>query len=135
MRKECKWGDRCKFRHLYDNVEGHRHDKNYDHYGNNHLTGDQNNYRYGDSLDDSWKFVRLNGRHQNKREPHTPNIRKNYNINNKHIYSETYRGYNSHLNSHQGSQMNHSNGKKTIKTETIVKVPRWIIQMKSSIRM
>ena len=122
MRKVCKWGDRCKFRHIYNNVQGHshesngrRHDRNHDHYGNNHLTGDQNGYRYGDGPDDPWDYVRPNGRHQNKREPHNPNSRRNYNINNKHIYSDTHRGYNSHLNSHQGSQMNHSNGKKQSK--------------------
>ena len=104
--------DRCKFRHIDNNVQGHshksngrRHDRNYDHYGNNHLTGDQNNYRYGDGPDDPWRYVQLNGRHQNKRVLHNPNIHKNYNINNKHIYSDAYGGYKSHVNSFQGPQM------------------------------
>ena len=82
--------------------------RHYDHYGNNHLTGDQNNYRYGDGLDDPWSYVWPNGRHQNKWAPHNPNIHKNYNINNKQVYNDAYGG---HVNSHQSLQMNHSKEK------------------------
>ena len=60
---------------------------------------------------DDRNYVQSNGRHLNKRESDNPNIRRNYNINNKHINSDTYRGYNSHSNSHRGSQMNHPNVK------------------------
>ena len=56
---------------------------------------------------DDRNYVQSNGRHLNKRESDYPNFRRN----NKHINSDTYRGYNSHSNSHRGSQMNHSNGK------------------------
>ena len=97
--KVCNWGADCKFRHLKEDVQ------DYEHRGN-HLSRGQNHHRYGD---DPWSNVRPNGRNQNKREPHNRNIRKNYNINGEHTYSGTYRGHNSHLNSHQGSQMNHPN--------------------------
>ena len=115
--KVCKWGERCKFRHLYNDVQGHshennkrRHDRHYDHYGN-HLTSSQNNYRYRDGPNDSWSYVRSDGKHQNKRASYNPNIHKNHNINNKHVYSDVYEGYRNHTNSHQGPQMDHPNEK------------------------
>ena len=112
MRRVCKWGEVCKFRHIYtyNDVQGqsyennkNRHDRHHDHYGNNHLTGDQNNYG-----------------HQNKRAPHNPNTHKNYNINSKQIYRKAYGDYKGHVNSHhsyekhntnnrQGPQINHLN--------------------------
>ena len=104
------------FRHLYNGVQGHGHannkhrqDSHYDHYGNHYdHYGDQNNYRYGDGPDDPWRYVRPNGRHQNKRALHNQNTHKNYNINNKQVYSDAYGG---HANSHQSLQMHHSKEK------------------------
>merc|ERR1711913_194858 len=114
--KVCSWGEGCKFRHLLNDVQGHSHENNkhrqdshYKHYGNHYdHYGDQNNYRYGDGPDDPWSYVRPNGRHQNKRALHNQNIHKNYNINNKQVYSDAYGG---HVNSHQGLQMHHSKEK------------------------
>ena len=111
-------GGKCKFRHLYNDVQRYSHENNkcrydryYDHYDKNHLTGGQNSYRYGDGSNDSWSYVRPDGRHQNKRASHNPNIHKNHNKNNKHVYSDVYGGYRNHANNHQNPQINHSNEK------------------------
>ena len=84
-------GGKCKFRHLYNDVQGYghennkrRHDSHYDHYGNL-LTSSQNNYSYGDGPIDSWSYARSDGRHHNKQASNGPDIYKNHNINNKHV--------------------------------------------------
>ena len=76
----CKWGAECKFRHVYNDVQGYGHennkrrrDSNYDHY-DNRLIRSQNSYRYGDGPNDSWSYVRLDGRHQNKQASYNPNM-------------------------------------------------------------
>ena len=101
--KECSWGERCKFRHISNNVQGHNHrdnrhrqdshykqyDDHYDQYGRH---GDQDNYRHRDS------------RHQNRRELHNQNSHNEYNNNN---------AYGSRVNSHQGLHTHHSRQKLT----------------------
>ena len=103
--KECSWGERCKFRHLFpsceerskfrhilNNLHGHSHrdnrhrqDSHYKHhdghYNQYHRYGDQDNYGHRD------------GGRQNKRELHNQNNHNEYNNNN---------AYGSRVNSHQG---------------------------------
>ena len=91
--KVCKWGDRCKYRHI-DNMKGHRRESDGPMFRRNYNINNEhiNEYRH-------------NGSHPNR---HRGSQNSNYN-DNKHLYNT----YNKHLynthNSYRYNEDNHRN--------------------------
>merc|ERR1711874_713817 len=103
--KVCKWGVKCKSRHLENDVQGYEHKYN-KHRRHNHYS----HHRHGDGLYDR-SYDRSNDRHQNKREAHDPYRLKNRDIGNKQVYN-TYNV--------------------TETTQIVIRIPRWVLLMRNT---